>query len=59
MKTDPQVHLNFFDQSIAFFFPGGGVRRLAARNASVRARSDIQTRPQPRIPHTRRSSPGI
>ena len=26
MKTDPKVQLNFFDQAIAFFFPGAGVR---------------------------------
>ena len=32
MKTDSKVHLNFVDQAIAFFFPGAGVRRLAARN---------------------------
>lgn len=32
MKADPKVHLNFVDQAIAFFFPGAGVRRLAARN---------------------------
>lgn len=32
MKADPKVHLNFVDQAIAFFFPGAGVRRLAARS---------------------------
>ncbi|WP_312487788.1 phage portal protein [Massilia timonae] len=32
MKAAPKVQLNFFDQAIAFFFPGAGVRRLAARS---------------------------
>ncbi len=33
MKTAQKVQLNFFDQAVAFFFPGAGVRRLAARSA--------------------------
>lgn len=32
MKPAPKAQLNFFDQAIAFLFPGAGVRRLAARN---------------------------
>ena len=32
IRSVPKVQLNIFDQAIAFFFPGAGVRRLAARS---------------------------